>query len=238
MIWDRLLSVLVGVAVSYYFYQKDQRAAVIEFWIDSVKIVDARSMGAAPLTVVDAAGKRVEGNVYAANVTIWNSGNVNLVNKDVRQPFAIALGGRDTRLIDIQPTYFSNGNEDHIAVSLKGVFSWENLDPGEGVRARVVFATAGEPSISVTGHAPGARLIAANANPPEAVGPNTPLYLKAASVALLLLSVNLWALFLGWTSEASKGKRIMQQLGGLAVVLVLAYLLGRVTVSPLLRPPF
>src|SRR5262245_4057542 len=96
---------IVGFGVSLSFSYKGLRVGEVSYYVDQVQMFDRKrvlspgSVGTFPLTVIDAHGQPIEENVYAASVTIWNSGNAEIQKEDVRIPFRIILEG-NPRLID------------------------------------------------------------------------------------------------------------------------------------------
>jgi len=88
---------------------------------DRKRVTSPGSVTAFPLTVLDAHGQPIEDNVYAASVTIWNSGNPEIKRDDLRIPFRVTLEG-NPRLIDITPTFFTRDNVDRFSFGRQNVF--------------------------------------------------------------------------------------------------------------------
>ena len=108
---------------------------------DRKRVTSPGSVTAFPLTVLDAHGQPIEDNVYAASVTIWNSGNTEIKRDDLRIPFRITLEG-NPRLIDITPTFFTRDSVDRFSFGRQNVISWEHFDPGEGIKVRSSMPTS------------------------------------------------------------------------------------------------
>ena len=138
---------VIGFGVSLYFYYKGIRVGQVSYYVEQVQVFDRKrvtspgSVTAFPLTVLDAHGQPIEDNVYAASVTIWNSGNAEIKRDDLRIPFRITLEG-NPRLIDITPTFFTRDNVDRFSFGRQNVISWEHFDPGEGIKVRSSMPTS------------------------------------------------------------------------------------------------
>src|SRR4051794_14248113 len=96
-----LLSVIIGILTSLYFYIKSEKVGQVAFSVEQIQIFDNTRAGVLPLTVLDASGARINSNIFAANVIIWNSGNAEIRKEDVREPLRIAIP--EARLLDLVP---------------------------------------------------------------------------------------------------------------------------------------
>ena len=146
-----LLSVIAGVGTSLYFYKKGQRIAQLSYLIEQVQVVDRTRGDKLPISVLDSSGAPVEGNVFAANIRIWNSGTAEIRRADVRDPLTIILS-LDSRLLDLTPDTFTRNNVDKFAVDHVGIISWEHFDPNEGLRMNVVYANPRKGPIKLAGY--------------------------------------------------------------------------------------
>lgn len=78
---------ILGIIASCYFYHKSEKAGEISLIVDQVQVFDKTRLGGSPLHVVDSTGAPVEENVFAANVSIWNSGTAEIKKEDIRKNF-------------------------------------------------------------------------------------------------------------------------------------------------------
>jgi hypothetical protein len=147
-----VISIIAGVVTSLYFYEKGRMVGQVAFQVEQVQVFDKTRGGVLPLTVIDSVGRVVENNVYAANVTIWNSGSGEIKAEDVREPFRISVTG-DANIIDMSPVFFTRGNADKFSLGKDGEILWQHFDAGEGLKIRIVYVNANKSDIILTGYA-------------------------------------------------------------------------------------
>jgi hypothetical protein len=143
-----VITVIAGVITSLYFYEKGRMVGQVAFQVEQVQVFDKTRGGVLPLTVVDAVGRVVENNVYAANVTIWNSGSGEIKAEDVREPFRLSVAG-GANIIDMSPVFFTRGNTDKFSLGKDGEIGWQHFDAGEGLKIRIVYVNANNPGLSL-----------------------------------------------------------------------------------------
>lgn len=183
---------VIAFGVSLYFYYKGIRVGQVSYYAEQVQVFDRKrvtspgSVTAFPLTVLDAHGQPIEDNVYAASVTIWNSGNAEIRKDDVRIPFRITLQG-NPRLIDITPTFFTRDNVDRFSLGGENFISWEHFDPGEGIKVRVIYADIAIREISVSGYAVGTKSIVDYQHYPKDFSAKYGMIISISNVVLLSL---------------------------------------------------
>jgi hypothetical protein len=154
MIWDNtdfrkpvnLVALAIGIggviATIITFLWSTHKAA-ISYYTASIQIVDQSE--ALPISVIDSAGQRVMENVYATNVTVWNSGDLPIEAQNIRSPLTISLSSR-ARLIDAKLEHATTDNISEFRIdndTKKGStiqISWRYFDPREGFRVRLVYA--------------------------------------------------------------------------------------------------
>jgi hypothetical protein len=147
-----VITVIAGVITSLYFYEKGRMVGQVAFQVEQVQVFDKTRGGVLPLTVVDAVGRVVENNVYAANVTIWNSGSGEIKAEDVREPFRLSVAG-GANIIDMSPVFFTRGNTDKFSLGKDGEIGWQHFDAGEGLKIRIVYVNANKSDIVLNGYA-------------------------------------------------------------------------------------
>jgi hypothetical protein len=156
-----VITTAVSIAASLLFYYRGIRAGQVSYYVEQVQVVDRTRIiapsGASipPLTVLDAYGRPIQDNVYAASVSIWNSGNAEIRKDDVRVPFRIIFD-KAPDVIDITPTFFTRDNVDVFALGNGNAITWQHFDPGEGFKVRIIYADTSIRAISVAGYAMGA----------------------------------------------------------------------------------
>jgi hypothetical protein len=96
-----------------------------------------------PVTVIDGSGKPITTNIYAAEVAVWNSGDFELGQTKVRRPLVITVGG-EAKIIDAGISRVTEAADDISAIldsSHTVTVKWQYLDPGNGFRIRVLYAS-------------------------------------------------------------------------------------------------
>ncbi len=120
---------------------------------DQAKISSESNNNESLLYVVDRNGTKINKNVYAATLKIWNNGTANIKPEDVRIPFKISLSGTND-IIKFKEITETGENMDHFSLSDDDhTLSWVNFDPNQGVTISIVYASAAESKISLSGYA-------------------------------------------------------------------------------------
>jgi hypothetical protein len=161
-----IIGVFAGVIIALYFYKKGEKAGQMAMYVEQIQVIDKTKLGETPLKILDKSGNVIEDNVYVASVAVWNNGNAEIKQEDVREPYRISIidpdfgGGdnaskKDYELIELSPTFFSRGNLDHFKVDQSGNISWEHFDPGEGFKIRIIYVGTTLHKINLDGYAVG-----------------------------------------------------------------------------------
>lgn len=153
-----VLSIILGIIVSAYFYQKSVREAELSYSINQIEVFDQNSINNnnsienINLHITDDKGDNISGNIYVAEVIIWNSGNDEIKMENVRVPFRLKLDGTPL----YQKIHFSaatRNNVDRFSLSDTGEINWDHFDPKEGFKVRFLYAADHELKINLTGYA-------------------------------------------------------------------------------------
>jgi hypothetical protein len=136
---------IVGVVATIITFLWSSHKSAISYYATSIQIVDQSET--LPISVIDSAGQRVMENVYATNVTVWNSGDLPIDAQNIRIPLTISLAGQ-ARLIDAKLEHATSENisEFHIDGDPKKgsdiQVSWRYFDPREGFGVRLIYAAS------------------------------------------------------------------------------------------------
>jgi hypothetical protein len=150
---------LASTAIAIYLYHLGERFSRISFAVEQVQIYDKTRAGPLPITIHDVSGNTIEDNIFVATITIWNSGNIEIKPDDIRQPYRLSAYGNLTRTMDVTPIFFTSENIDGFAIDPQtGIIRWQHFDPGEGFRARMIYASPMMQKIGFHGQASGAEL--------------------------------------------------------------------------------
>jgi hypothetical protein len=88
------------VTVITYLWSRHE--SNISYHTATIQIVDQKE--SVPFSVIDNAGQRVTENVYATNLTVWNSEDLPIDAQNVRSPLT------PVRLLDKKLVYATSGN--------------------------------------------------------------------------------------------------------------------------------
>jgi hypothetical protein len=155
-----IISIIIGTLVSVYYYYKGIKEGEITSQVEQVQVFDSRQLvtnkdsiaSHRPITVLDASGRPIEENVYAASVFVWNSGSAEIKPDSVRDKFRVVVDGK-TKILDMSPVFFTNDNADNFSLEQSGIFHWEHFDPGEGFKVKILYVSPQQAGITVQGRA-------------------------------------------------------------------------------------
>jgi hypothetical protein len=232
-----VVSIIAGIVTSLYFYQKSEKTGKISFQIEQIQIYEKNRAGIIPLTVHDEAGNIIDDNIFAANITIWNSGNAEIQKENVRHPFHLIVKGDTTKIIDTVATFFSKDNIDDFLVNKNdGKITWQHFDVGEGLKIRTIYANSTMQDVVLNGYAVGIPVVDEKTYKQQSVKPEriatVTKYLMIFMLMVGLLGIGL-LVFLrntGWSFE-----KLMQLLYAIIMIGMAASIYFNTTV---VAPPF
>jgi hypothetical protein len=149
-----LVLALLGIFASWYFYNKSEKTGQLVVLVDQVQVFDKERLGQLPLRVLDANGRVITDNVFAASVTIWNAGTAEIRKADVRKPFRVVIGSGLPPL-DLTATNYTHENINGFQLAPDGHLNWEHFDPGEGIKLRIIYVANSQLDIKLEGSALG-----------------------------------------------------------------------------------
>ena len=193
------LLAILGIGLAYYFYIAGEVYPEIS-WIVATQIVFDGHNPTPGLTISDTSGQKIDSNVYAAQFTVWNSGNERLDDVDattlIRQPLTFTLAGNG-RILNISITDQAKDSAGAWAIGItagqkSASMTWKHFDPGAGAKILILFAgddlTAIRPSIVLVG---GSIL----ERPGNYMKPMYHLLWYILGVTIPLLAISLWGMY-------------------------------------------
>jgi hypothetical protein len=155
-----ILFFILGTIISLYFYYKGIKEGQVSFQVEQVQVYDgaqlalSRTTGSPkpPITVLDASGNPITENIYAASITVWNSGNGEIRHDSIREKFVIRLSS-NPHVLELSPTFFTNENADKFTVDERGGIEWDHFDAGEGFKAKALYASPNQQNVFIEGRA-------------------------------------------------------------------------------------
>jgi hypothetical protein len=161
-----VISLLLGISslvLSYLLYLKSQQSRRPTYLVSDkrYKIFDA-GIKSPKLRLLDENNNLVNEDVYVAEVTFWNSGNLPIQSSDIRQPIRILVTGCK-KILDYEVVHQTHPQicnflvyADTIDRFPSGVEAlrvhWELLDPGFGARIKIVYSGKQDAVISMDGY--------------------------------------------------------------------------------------
>jgi hypothetical protein len=216
-----IISIIIGTATSLYFYQRSVKVGAFYYKVvqilafDQTNLKEKAAGSEIPVSIVDGTGKKIKGNIYVANIEIWNGGSDEIRKEDVRSPFKLSLSG-DVRVLDVTTYGQTNGNSDQFEINGDNNIEWNHFDPGDGFIIRLVYASDEEQKISIMGRA-------ANSGEPKDVAEikekydkipsyaETIFYFVFASVIVVGILSGLVAAYIGIVQRAATDKTTVAQ---------------------------
>jgi hypothetical protein len=232
-----ILTTAITIIVSLYFYHKAQRHAVIAFKVEQVQVFDKGRTGGFPLTILDAAGNRIDNNIYAAGIAIWNHGNTEIRQENVRQPYRIALDSSSAKILDISPIFFSRANVDQFAIDRStGEITWRHFDEGEGFRLNLIYEDQNISKVVLNGYAVDTDVIDSNKLDAE----RTRYVILTSNLILVWLSLGiLYVLVIGFATRFGRLRRLSNIFGSIFAVISAGFALTIYAAVPTFpTPPF
>jgi hypothetical protein len=139
---------LISLLVALFIWYLSQQVAQISYKIIQIPVVSSEGLNTtsptSPFRVVDPQGAEIRTNVYAADITVWNSGDIDLGAEKIRRPLTISMSG-DARIFDRGINRASDTVLDLnvSAISSNGTeIRWRYLDPNAGFRVRIIYGRA------------------------------------------------------------------------------------------------
>jgi hypothetical protein len=225
--------------------------AAISYYVATIQIVNQKE--AVPFSVVDSAGQPVTQNVYATNVTVWNSGDLTIDPQNVRSPLTISLT-KPVRLIDatIDHTTDENISGFKIANDPKATnnveIRWRYFDPKDAFRLRFIYSGNEISNVAVTGNIYGVSGMQDRSPPLPLPQPVTPWTVRVVAVVFVIMLAIIFNTGLSYLGTMGNGRfdeatrRHMRRSAfisfGVIEVFTVLVIMILIWLFPPVRPPF
>ncbi len=149
-----LVLAITGIIIAVITYLWSQHRAIIYYHSSTIQIVNQKEN--VPFSVTDSTGERVVENVYATNITVWNSGDLPIEVQNIRRPLNIQLAP-NVHILDIKLDYTTNKNISEFLIEgdpkKNGIIQigWRFFDPKEGFRLRIIYSAKEEVASRIDG---------------------------------------------------------------------------------------
>jgi hypothetical protein len=227
------LASIVGVLLAVYFYAASVRQRDISYVVHPAKVVVVKA-GQISRLEVTLDGKKLKGDVTAAQVALWNDGNESVRREHVLKPFVIRTSKSapiiDARIIKRSRAVTGLALDNRRAEVGELVVSWNILEQNDGGVIQLVFAGSPETPISAEATIEGQPKI-------KALGLQAGSIKKAAGLDLVL-GVFLAALLAFRFRAHGRIARAMLIISIVTALLSIAVGIYGLTIMPSPEPPF
>ena len=153
---------VAGVIVAFTTWYLSQQTAEVSLKIVQIPVLNTGQVGplSSSFTVFDNKGQRISTNIYAADIAIWNSGNIELGAAKIRRPLTAKFDGK-VQILDrgigpvtdpIAEVVASNPEETVTEIR------WRYFDPGTGFHLRIIYASDKQQELMISANILGVKL--------------------------------------------------------------------------------
>lgn len=156
-----LLSTVIAVLsimLSVYFYLESLQKREPYYLLHSSSQIYTKAVSSPKITVIDSAGKPVEGDIHVLELSFWNNGKLSIELADVRTPVFIEFpsGYRllDSKVVrESKPAVsaFKMSELQPNGASPRVQLQWAHLDPALGARLQFIYVGEANPKLSFKG---------------------------------------------------------------------------------------
>lgn len=150
----KILAAILGVLSSafgvYSFLFQNTKSKIV-YSINQYKVTDKNI--SSDLNIYDSKNVKITDDVYLSYIYIWNTGSRKVDNSDILRPISINLD-EGARILDAKVT--KQTHDDIIKANIfynnmDAVVSFENIEPGFGIKIKVLYSVKANPNINVSG---------------------------------------------------------------------------------------
>lgn len=151
-----LVSVIIGVYVSWYYYEKSIQKRQPIFAVDVIPstVYDTKQELRVPLKVTREDGQPLTKSVHVASHIFWNAGNLPISASDVLTPIRISLGNQSSELLAVSVVKQSRAVT---ACTVKQdspnsfQIAFRILEQEDGCQIRIFYAGSQSPGYKIDG---------------------------------------------------------------------------------------
>jgi len=161
-----VVGIVVGIAVSYYFYLESRTEREPVFLVDPARtpIVRAAQVSTAPIRITRQDGKSLKGDLNAVKFYLWNDGRLSIRPEHVLKPIVISLTDPAAEILDAR---FLNVSRDVTGLELirranspgQLEVRFTILDRNDGGVALVLYEGPPDAPLKITGAIEGVQRI-------------------------------------------------------------------------------
>jgi hypothetical protein len=149
-----VISMLVGIGVSWYYYDKSQQYREPAFKLDFFPstIYDAKKDSTLPLKVLATDGSLLTESVHLARHVFWNNGTLPILSSDVLTPVRISFVDETSSIISVSIIQQARAVNDCSVQSVgknSFILAFRILESKEGCMMKIIYAGDQYPSYKV-----------------------------------------------------------------------------------------
>jgi hypothetical protein len=158
--WVGVAGILLGAALSAYFYFASKPAGEISLKFKTVKIAHAIP----DIKILDAENNPISSDVFAPEIVVWNSGDLPVGEKSDRLRRSIILVlDKGTRILAAQVQETANATlselNTHLTVENESLrVEWQEFDPGDALKLSVIYSSKNQSNIDYRGRFIGTKM--------------------------------------------------------------------------------
>ncbi len=221
-----------SAAFAIFAYYDTRSAAEISYVFTKIKIFN-HLLPSRPVVITDRYGREIDEDVYAAEVTVWNSGNIELGAEKVREPLKLVIS-KPSKIIDAEIVAKSPQKRATFAVALPPtdgdanslVITWHTFDPGDGFKLRIVYSTSVPTSIVLDGAILGVKEFTNQMDPPPQGRSLRDIWPFIPLLIVFMITLLGRPLLIGYPYGTPKGNRISGIFSAMIVVAIAFALWG------------
>ena len=154
-----LLPILIGTAVSYYFYLISIQARDPRFRVFNSRtiLLSGENLSKAPLKIFTSDGREIFSDVTAVTIDFWNEGTKEIRQADILEPIRIQVDAANAEILDFKVVQLSRPltgltvSRNVILPNQSLDLNFQILEPKDGGRIQIVYAGPADAPFSVSG---------------------------------------------------------------------------------------
>jgi hypothetical protein len=169
--WLAVISLVLGLGTSYYFYRLSvaEREPVFISDPNRTLLVELNTIKDSPIRVTRPDGLLIQSDITSLRFYFWNAGRASIKKEHILQPIVISLSEPSVEILDVKLLKVSRQEivlpvlqpaKDSPLRSLALEFAI--LEEGDGLAAQIIYAGPPQAEVRISGTIEGVRQIATN----------------------------------------------------------------------------
>lgn len=171
--WLTIITCILGISFSYYFYQLSKSEREPIFLIDPIKtiVIDSKSFPKSALGVVKEKNTPIEGDITSIRFYFWNNGKEPIRRENILNPIVVSLSDNKGEILDYKLLSLSRPDvidatveryDRDLKTSLK--INFRILEKNDGFTGQVLYSGDPNANLIIKGVIEGVKEIGTNAS--------------------------------------------------------------------------